>query len=97
MPAHHIAVLAFFLSMSLVPPAPAQSEGIDWLPVVRAALVEKVRLDGSVQAVRESTVSAQTAGTIMALAFDVDDRVERSASGGRVNSESALTTFKCGR
>ena len=79
MPARHIAVLAFFLSLALVPPAPAQPESIDWLPVERAALVEKVRLDGSVEAVQESTVSAQTAGTIMALPFDVDDRVEQGA------------------
>jgi len=79
MPVHHIAVLAFFLSLALVPPATAQAEDIDWLPVERAALVEKVRLDGSVEAVQESTVSAQTAGTIMALPFDVDDRVEQGA------------------
>src|SRR6056297_3371330 len=79
MPVHHIAVLAFFLSLALVPPATAQAEDIDWLPVERAALVEKVRLDASVEAVQESTVSAQTAGTIMALPFDVDDRVEQGA------------------
>jgi len=79
MPAHHIVVLAFFLSLALVSPATAQPEDIDWLAVERAALVEKVRLDGSVEAVRESTVSAQTAGTIMALPFDVDDRVEQGA------------------
>jgi len=79
MPVHHIAVLAFFLSLALVPPATAQAEDIDWLPVERAALVEKVRLDGLVEAVQESTVSAQTAGTIMALPFDVDDRVEQGA------------------
>lgn len=76
---HRILVLATFLSMAFAPPAPAQSNGIDWISVERAALVEKVRLDGTVEAVQESTVSAQTAGTIMALPFDVDDQVEQGA------------------
>jgi RND family efflux transporter MFP subunit len=60
-------------------PALAQSEVIDWRPVERLPLVERVRLDGSVEAVRESTVSAQTAGTVMELPFDVDDTVEQGA------------------
>ncbi|MBS3744968.1 MAG: efflux RND transporter periplasmic adaptor subunit [Wenzhouxiangellaceae bacterium] len=81
MPVQRIAVLAFFLSLTLLYPAraPAQSNGIEWVPVARATLVEKVRLDGSVEAVQESTVSAQTAGTIMELPFDVDDQVEQGA------------------
>lgn len=81
MPVHRTAVHAFFLSLALLYPAlvPAQSNGIEWIPVARATLVEKVRLDGSVEAVQESTVSAQTAGTIMELPFDVDDQVEQGA------------------
>ncbi|NBB92563.1 MAG: efflux RND transporter periplasmic adaptor subunit [Gammaproteobacteria bacterium] len=52
---------------------------VEWAPVERASLVESVRLDGMVEAVQESTVSAQTAGTIVELPFDVDDVVESGA------------------
>lgn len=54
----------------------APSGAVDWAPVERAALVESLRLDGVVEAVQESTVSAQTAGTIVELPYDVDDFVE---------------------
>ncbi len=54
-------------------PAPAGAS--EWQAVERAILVESVRLDGMVEAVQESTVSAQTAGTIVELPYDVDDRV----------------------
>jgi len=74
-----IAVLVLLLPTVLVSPAQAQSAAIDWRPVERAPLVEKVRLDGLVEAVRGSTVSAQTAGTVMELPFDVDDAVEQGA------------------
>ncbi|WP_181918929.1 efflux RND transporter periplasmic adaptor subunit [Wenzhouxiangella sediminis] len=52
------------------------SEAVEWAPVVRESLIESVRLDGMVEAVQESTVSAQTAGTIVELPYDVDDIVE---------------------
>ncbi|GAA3903958.1 efflux RND transporter periplasmic adaptor subunit [Halomonas cibimaris] len=44
-------------------------------PVERDALQASLRLDGMIEAVQQSTVSAQTAGTVMRLPFDVDDRV----------------------
>ncbi|MGC3872512.1 efflux RND transporter periplasmic adaptor subunit [Halomonas sp. GXIMD04776] len=43
--------------------------------VERATLQETLRLDGAVEAVQRSTVSAQTSGRVMRLPFDVDDRV----------------------
>lgn len=52
---------------------------VEWATVERASLVESVRLDGMVEAVQKSTVSAQTAGTIVALPYDVDDLVESGA------------------
>ncbi|WP_376696283.1 efflux RND transporter periplasmic adaptor subunit [Wenzhouxiangella sp. EGI_FJ10305] len=64
------AVVTGFASLS--PPAGA----VEWVPVERASLVESVRLDGVIEAVQESTVSAQTAGTVVALPYDVDDVVE---------------------
>lgn len=44
--------------------------------VQRETLTESVRLDGVIEAVTESTVSAQTSGTVLRLPFDVDDSVK---------------------
>ena len=70
--------------LSLAQPAHAQSGavetgGVDWVPVEQTMLTDKIRLDGRVEAVQESTVSAQTSGTIMELPFDVDERVEQGS------------------
>lgn len=48
-------------------------------PVIRAPLQDTVRLDGVIEAVQQSTVSAQTSGTVQALPFDVDDSVAAGA------------------
>jgi len=53
----------------------AAVNAMEWVTVERASLVESVRLDGRIEAVQESTVSAQTAGTIVELPYDVDDLV----------------------
>jgi RND family efflux transporter MFP subunit len=57
----------------------------EWVPVERAARVDNLRLDGTIEAVRESTVSAQTAGTIVELPFDVDDVVDAGALIARLD------------
>lgn len=44
-------------------------------PVLRQTLEEHIQLDGVIEAVQQSTVSAQTSGTVEALPFDVDDSV----------------------
>ena len=76
---YRLASLVLFLLPGFLSSAVAQADGIEWRPVERAPVVENVRLDGAVEAVQESTVSAQTAGTIMELPFDVDDQVEQGA------------------
>ena len=43
--------------------------------VERSLLQETVHLDGVIEAVQQSTVSAQTSGTVRSLPFDVDDSV----------------------
>lgn len=43
--------------------------------VERRAFHETVHLDGVIEAVQQSTVSAQTSGTVQSLPFDVDDAV----------------------
>ncbi|MFP4207459.1 MAG: efflux RND transporter periplasmic adaptor subunit [Wenzhouxiangella sp.] len=46
------------------------------ITVERSPLVEHLRLDGVIEAVQQSTVSAQTSGTVVELPFDVDDVVD---------------------
>ncbi len=48
----------------------------DSIAVERQPLVEHLRLDGVIEAVQQSTVSAQTSGTVVELPFDVDDVVD---------------------
>ncbi|RBP32272.1 RND family efflux transporter MFP subunit [Marinobacter pelagius] len=53
----------------------AQQEELDIVEVERAPIEETVHLDGIIEAVQQSTVSAQTSGTVLKLPFDVDDSV----------------------
>ncbi|WP_372986294.1 efflux RND transporter periplasmic adaptor subunit [Marinobacter sp.] len=53
----------------------AQQEELDIVEVERAPIEETVHLDGVIEAVQQSTVSAQTSGTVLKLPFDVDDSV----------------------
>ena len=55
----------------------AQPSSTDWVTVTveRKALAETVLLDGVIEAVQQSTVSAQTSGKVLRLPFDVDDSV----------------------
>ena len=63
-------MVCFFCLLGSAQAAPAQ-----WVEVKRQTLTETLRLDGMIEAVRESTVSAQTAGTVVELPYDVDDAV----------------------
>ncbi|GGY58892.1 efflux RND transporter periplasmic adaptor subunit [Marinobacter zhanjiangensis] len=47
--------------------------------VERGVFREVLQLDGLIEAVQQSTVSAQTSGTVMELPFDVDDSVPAGA------------------
>lgn len=56
-------------------PGDALAQSPDWVTVERSALTESVRIDGTVEAVTGSKVSAQTSGTVVELPFEVNDRV----------------------
>jgi len=47
--------------------------------VERRTLDERIQLDGVIEAVQQSTVSAQTSGRVTALPYDVDDSVPAGA------------------
>ncbi|GGC68459.1 efflux RND transporter periplasmic adaptor subunit [Marinobacter halophilus] len=67
--------LGWFLASLLMIPAMGQSDELIVSTVARAPLTEVIHLDGLIEAVQQSTVSAQTSGTVMELPFDVDDSV----------------------
>lgn len=78
-PAGVAAVFAILSVASLLSPAQAQTDGT--MPL-ETATVESARApleriyDGTVEAVHQATMSAQTSGRIAAVFFDVDDYVE---------------------
>lgn len=72
--------LTLTLTLTLGIPATCLSaEAIDEVSVERLSLDETVQLDGLIEAVQQSTVSAQTSGRVIALPFDVDDSVPAGA------------------
>ena len=74
------------------------AETVETQAVTRATLQETAHLDGVIEAVQQSTVSAQTSGTVVELPFDVDDsvaagdlivRLEDSEQQARLNQAEA--------
>lgn len=73
-----IAAACIVVALMLQAPiALGQSSGPALMAAVaeRSELHETVHLDGVIEAVQKSTVSAQTSGTVQSLPFDVDDSV----------------------
>ncbi|MBB5321024.1 efflux RND transporter periplasmic adaptor subunit [Marinobacter oulmenensis] len=68
-----LSVLALVLVAVL--PAPSLAQSVQLAPVVAEPVQETVHLDGVIEAVQQSTISAQTSGTVVALPVDVDDSV----------------------
>ncbi|WP_295384622.1 efflux RND transporter periplasmic adaptor subunit [uncultured Thiodictyon sp.] len=63
-------------------PTPAQSAaqtGLATATIAARIVPREYRLDGIVEAINSSTVSAQTQGQVKEIAFDVDDYVEQGA------------------
>lgn len=80
--------LFLLIPMLLVPPAlPAATQEI---PVLETIAVEyrsiprEYRLDGVVEAINRTTVSAQTQGQVQEILYDVDDFVEKGAVVARL-------------
>jgi len=66
-------------------PEPAEASLATMVVSVEAAPTERM-LDGMVEAVNQSTVSAQTAGRVAAIYFDVNDVVPAGALIIRIRS-----------
>ncbi|MDZ7851246.1 MAG: efflux RND transporter periplasmic adaptor subunit [Halomonas sp.] len=72
----HRRLLALMLTVTLMPclPASAANDALATSVVTRETLDETLVLDGRVEAVERSTVSAQTSGRVVEVAFEVGDR-----------------------
>jgi len=81
-----IAALAPIASASTErKPAPS-ADGLATMVVTAQATPTERMLDGTVEAVNQSTVSAQTAGRVAAIFFDVNDKVPAGALIIRIRS-----------
>lgn len=66
---------SLWLATALLP-APAWAAELATVAAEQAAVDREYRLDGTVEAVKQSTLSAQTSGQVQAVLVDVDDYVE---------------------
>jgi RND family efflux transporter MFP subunit len=57
----------------------SMAQALDTSPVVRQTAVRYFNLDGVVEAINRTTVSAQTRGEIQQILFDVDDYVDKGS------------------
>ncbi len=67
------------VALFFAPWAHAQGGGLQLEAVKRVVVPRIFRLDGVVEAVNQSTISAQTSGQVEAIYYDVDDVVEKGA------------------
>lgn len=74
-----LRTLPLLLSLLVSPLLAAETPTPSSILVQRQALEEHLLLDGIIEAVQQSTVSAQTSGRVTALPFDVDDSVPAGA------------------
>ena len=70
-----IAVLLWSGAFSTMLQAQSSSNALATVAVERRAMAETILLDGVIEAVQQSTMSAQTSGKVLKLPFDVDDSV----------------------
>jgi len=69
-----------------VPVLAADFSELTTAAAVLREIPREIRLDGTVEAVQQATISAQTGGQVEAVLFDVDDYVEKGALVVRLRS-----------
>ncbi len=73
---------------------PVSASGLETVPVEAADVPRIYRLDGVVEAVQKTTVSAQISGEVEAVFFDVDDYVEKGEVVVRLNDKQPAAKLK---
>jgi RND family efflux transporter MFP subunit len=81
-----LSALAALVPWAATPAEDAPATGLATFRVESAPVPEERLLDGTVEAVNQSTVSAQTAGRIDAIHFDVNDQVKAGTVILRIRS-----------
>ena len=81
-----LAISMVFFLAGTVPADEAGPEALETVPVTLAELPRIYRLDGVAEAVNRSTVSAQTAGRVTEVRFDVNDYVRAGDVIVRIDS-----------
>jgi RND family efflux transporter MFP subunit len=81
-----LTALASLVPWTAAPAEDAPAPALATFRVESAAVPEERLLDGTVEAVNQSTVSAQTAGRIDAINFDVNDQVKAGTVILRIRS-----------
>jgi RND family efflux transporter MFP subunit len=80
--------------LALITSAPLCASGLETVPVEAADVARIYRLDGVVEAVQKTTVSAQISGEVEAVFFDVDDYVEKDEVVVRLNDKQPAAKLK---
>ncbi|UCB55055.1 MAG: efflux RND transporter periplasmic adaptor subunit [Thiotrichales bacterium] len=70
---------------------------LETVPVMAKQTPRVYRLDGVVEAVRQTTISAQISGQVEAILFDVDDYVEKGEVVIRLNDKQPAARLKQAR
>ena len=89
------SLLTALVAISVAMAAPARAEpagpGLATLKLAPTATPSERLLDGTVEAVNQSTLAAQTAGRVSALEYDVDQRVTAGAVLVRIRSTEQVS------
>lgn len=72
----------------------AEIPPIDIVKVVQQEVTDYEMLDGQIEAVNKSTVSAQTGGVISSINYDVGDFVEKGSTIAQISSETQKSSLK---
>ncbi|HBH36161.1 MAG TPA: efflux transporter periplasmic adaptor subunit [Gammaproteobacteria bacterium] len=70
-------LLILFVTLAVGLPSPALAGDLETVQIKRSPVPRVYRLDGLVEAVNRSTLSAQTSGQVKKIYFDVEDAVEQ--------------------
>ena len=88
-----IAAIATSVAVDAKDAPAAAPAALATFKIVATPLPSERLLDGTVEAVHQATVSAQTAGRIAAIAFDVDDQVPAGAVIVSIRSTEQVAGF----
>ncbi len=85
---------SWLLLLLIFAPVRLPASGLETVPVVSADVPRVYRLDGVIEAVRRTTMSAQISSEVEAILFDVDDYVEKGEVIVRLNEKQPAAKLK---